>query len=128
MRRRSSGSEEDGLEDPLVPEPRSSFNDDRKRSFTTAKFDVIRHSDTLDRRKVEKALAPARLMHNDWAQDAKSYEELSRQKLDSPITTQRASPTKKLEMGEIRRARPRSPWRISLLTLVTTAIAIFVLY
>jgi hypothetical protein len=67
MRRRSSSSagEDDDrfVEASLAPSTQPDEGEER-RSCTSAKYDVNRRSDTLDRRKVEKVMAPAHFAAN----------------------------------------------------------------
>lgn len=97
---------------------------EKKKTFSTAKYDVTRHSDTLDRRKVEKAMAPPQLTADTWT---------------SPNKPQPSSPTKSepsaasqpedkmLDPRTRRHLRMRSPWSCSLLTLTATLSALLLM-
>lgn len=115
MRRKlSSSADEDNEGSPL--DPSKVDQDKKKKTFTTAKYDLTRHSDTLDRRKVEKALAPAQSTSNTWISPGKA---LSSLKKFDPSTPEPAG-DKMLETRARRRLRMRSPWSCSLLTLTAT--------
>ena len=60
VRKLSGSAEETDNKDPLSAEPPLYGSHGKKSSFTSAKFDVTAHPDTLDRRKVERSfgLAP----------------------------------------------------------------------
>ncbi|KAL8969258.1 MAG: hypothetical protein Q9183_002083 [Haloplaca sp. 2 TL-2023] len=115
MRRKlSSSADEDN--DDSSPKASQAANDAEKKTFSTAKYDVARHSDTLDRRKVEKALSPAQLSPDSSSSPAKR-------------TTSPKSPhSSSTEEGEDRamnfrgrrRFGMRSPWSCSLLTLTAS--------
>ncbi|KAL8762203.1 MAG: hypothetical protein Q9184_001761 [Pyrenodesmia sp. 2 TL-2023] len=119
MRRKlSSSADEDNEGSP--PDPSDVDQDKRKKTFTTAKYDLTRHSDTLDRRKIEKALAPAQSTSNTWISPGKALSSLK--KLD-PSTPEPAG-DKMQETRARRRLCMRSPWSCSLLTL-TAAVSAF---
>ena len=124
MRRRPSGSteEDDTDEASLSPDPQAQEDDGRKRSFTSAKFDVARNSVTLDRRKVEKSLAPTQLTQQTWSSEPNVYTEPEKQKLVTGGSPDR-SPLDKMKDSKARPSRMRSPWRYSLLVIFTAAIA-----
>ena len=98
-----------------------------KESFTSAKYDVTRHSDTLDRRKVEKAIGLAQSPPNgacssppaDYRQPAFSKKQL----LLAPGQDIDRMP----EPRGWRRSGVRSPWVCSLLTIGVTALSALVL-
>ena len=127
MRTRSSGSaDEDDTDEasPAEPARRQSEGDGRKRSFTTAKYDGARHSDTLDRRKVEKSNPSLPMLHNAWKPPAGMHgaSEKGLQTLD-PL----AQDTTTIRMPEAqirRRSRARNPWACSLLTITTTILSL----
>lgn len=133
MIRRLSGSAEDtdnsAPTQPTQEEtaPPIQHQHGKKKSFTSAKYDVTRHSDTLDRRKVEKAIGLAQSSPNGSSPS-------------SPADHRRAVASKKQlllapgqdidrmpEPRSWRRARARSPWACSLLTISATALSALVL-
>lgn len=129
MRRRSSGStEEDDTDERAAIDSLLPGDDGRKRSFTSSKFDLTRHSDTLDRRKVEKSLSPTPLTQPAWSPEPETYGESETQ--ERPLGPA-ASDTVTRKMHDPRdrwRSRMRSPWRASLLTLTVTAASILFLF
>lgn len=155
MRRRSSASteEDDPSDDNLPPSdpiddaaqatlnlPQSpaleSDNSAKRRSFTSSKSHVARQSDTLDRRKVEKSLISATTPpQNDWAPTQPASQRNSIEKDKQSQQNQQLDPSQPSAAGTVdgmdskewRRSRPRSPWRCSLLTLITTLSSILVL-
>lgn len=126
MRRRSSGSaEEDEIGETFAPESASLPLDyeQNRRSFTSAKYDVTRHSDTLDRRKVERQLVPAHFLPNGSIMSG----------LQEPPPKQLLLPSdpnvsKMLEGRGRRRTGLQSPWSCSLLTLSATLLSLILLY
>ena len=128
MRRRSSGStEEDDLDEPLPADPLHLEDDGRKRSFTSSKFDLARHSETLDRRKVEKLLSTAPLTTNAWAPVSDTYEDSEPRERPS-VTAGRPSMKDKMQTPiDHRRSRVRSPWKGSFLALTVTLLSVLFL-
>lgn len=129
MRRRSSGStEEDETDQAALVESESLEDDGREHGFTTSKFDVTRHSDTLDRRKVEKALLSTPLNQQAWASEPDTYGASA--PLDRPLgpAPQSAAPAMMSDQQDRRGSRTRSPWRSSMLTLTVTALSIGFIY
>ncbi|KAL8859311.1 MAG: hypothetical protein Q9178_004249 [Gyalolechia marmorata] len=124
MRRKlSSSADEDNEGNTANHSP--SNHDEKKKTFSTAKYDFKRYSDSLDRRKVEKALAPAQLTADTWTSPTKP-----------PPSTKRSEPLaaaqtedKMLDVRARQSSRIRSPWSCSLLTLTATVSALlFMLY
>ena len=129
MRRRSSGSTEEALADEAVPAEAAALDsDERERSFTTSKFDVTRHSDTLDRRKVEKALSATPLTQHAWSAEPDTYGDVRTSEYALNPKSQSTLETKMPEQKDWRRSRIRSPWRGSLLTTAVTALSVLFLY
>ena len=99
----------------------------KKQSFTSAKYDVTSHSDTLDRRKVEKAIGLAQSPPNgsSSAPPADNRQGVSgkKQLLLAPGQDIDRMP----EPRSWRRARARSPWACSWLTVTVTALSALVL-
>ena len=121
MRTRSSAStEEDDSDDTAVPEPRLPDDDGRKRSFTSAKYDVTRHSVTLDRRKGDKGPPTSPTLQNAWTVPTASSE---KQKEVSELLIPSSLKDTMANHWSHQRSRVQSPWRCSLLTLATTATA-----
>lgn len=99
----------------------------KKKSFTSAKYDVTRRSDTLDRRKVEKAIGVAQSPPNGSSPFAPAD---SPQALSSKTQLSLAPGQDIDRMPEPRSWRPsraRSPWACSLLTISVTVFSAFVL-
>ena len=133
MIRRLSGSAEDTdnsapIRTDTVPPYRHGHNKHaKKKSFTSAKYDVTRHSDTLDRRKIEKAIGLAQPSPNgaypsppaDPRQPVPSKKQLSL----APGQDVDRMP----EPRSWRRSRAWSPWACSLLTISVTALSALVL-
>ncbi|KAL8817611.1 MAG: hypothetical protein Q9191_008115 [Dirinaria sp. TL-2023a] len=122
MRRRSSGSDEDFTHVPSAEAP-PPVQEDQRRSFTSAKFDLSRHSDTLDRRKGEKLPSPARTAPNGWKPASGPREGLSKDPLAPDVAPADSMPG----LRGWRRRRARSPWSCSLLTLSATVMAVIAL-
>ena len=124
MRRRSSGSaeEDDDTGEAVATEPPHAENGGIRRSFTSAKDDVTRHADTLDRRKIDKVVTPASVFPNGWKAPTGIQ--------GAPRQQTRLVPEQSVNlMAELKawRSRMRSPWSSSLLTLSTTALALVLL-
>ena len=126
MRRRPSGSaeEDDDTGEAVATEPPHAENGGIRRSFTTAKDDVTRHSDTLDRRKVEKLITPAPVLPNGWKGPTAIHGPPKRP--IPPLTPEQSVNP----MAELRawRSRMRSPWSSSWLILSATALALLLLF
>ena len=122
MRRRSSGSaEEDEDTGEAIATESHAENNGSRRSFTSAKYDGARHSDTLDRRKVEKAIVPAPERPDGWKAPAG---------IQGPPTEQipwGPEQMNKTAESRGRRSRARSHWSSSLLTLSATALSMVLL-
>lgn len=129
MRRRSSDStEQDDSDEPIQPERRLSEDDGRKRSFTSAKFDRTRQSDTLDRRKAERIRPSIQLTRNASAQPANNYGGFEKLKQTVNPVTPNPATDNMVDPSDHRRARVRNPWRCSWLTLATTALSILLFF
>ena len=131
LRRPSGSTDEDEPLDSRVDATRPDSRDSNKNGqFSSAKFDASRHSDTLDRRKVEKALLPNQLQPPSWAASKNTVPNTTKQEQDSE-TAQGSNTSKEsreaMDITQWRRPRLRSPWKSSLLILVTTAISIVLL-
>lgn len=127
MRRRSSDSAQEDEDHPvngiLAPSPHADEGESR-RSFTSAKYDMGRHSDTLDRRKVEKAMVPAQLATNGF-HIPPGHQGLSGRQL--PLTSD-FPPNKNVESPNKRRWCMQNPWACSLLTICITSLSIIILF
>ncbi|KAL8699261.1 MAG: hypothetical protein Q9201_006105 [Fulgogasparrea decipioides] len=122
MRRKpSSSADEDN--DGSTPEPPQPNHDEKKKTFSTAKYDVARHSDTLDRRKVEKALSPNQLTPDTWTPPSKSPS--SRKGSQSPPARQ--ADDRMLNARIRHRFGTRSPWSCSLFALTATLSAVLLM-
>ncbi len=104
-------------------DPSKVDQNERKKTFTTAKYDATRHSDTLDRRKVEKALVPAQSTSDAWISPSKALSTLKRLDPSSP----EPAGHKVLEERAWGRLRTRSPWSCSVFTLTATLSALLFL-
>ena len=129
MRRRSSGStEEDDLDEPRLADSVQLEDDGRKRSFTSSKFDLARHSETLDRRKVEKLLSTTPLTLTAWIPDSDPDGGPDPRERSS-VVAGHPSPKDKMQTPlDRRRSRVRSPWKGSLLALATTLFSVLFLF
>ena len=117
IRRLSGSAEKTDNNDPIEADPPyNNRGHGKKKSFTSAKYDVTRHSDTLDRRKAEKAFDLTQLPTNGSNQAVENR--------------QGGSKKQSLLMAEPRRwrrSRARSPWSSSILIITVTALAIVLL-
>jgi hypothetical protein len=125
MRRRSSGSveedEDETVEAILSPSPHSDGGEER-RSFTSAKYDVSRHSDTLDRRKAEKVMAPVQFADN--VLPLLGLEDISSKQL--PLSSDFII-NKVPDSRARRRRRAHGLWACSPLTLCATVLSTILL-
>lgn len=133
MIRRLSGSAEDTDNSALAqaetaaPNKNGNNKQGKKKSFTSAKYGVTRHSDALDRRKVDKAIelaqspphgsSPPPPVDNPHGFSSK------KQLLLAPGQDVDRMP----EPRTWRHSRTRSPWACSLLTISLTALSALVL-
>ncbi|KAL9031353.1 MAG: hypothetical protein Q9196_000608 [Gyalolechia fulgens] len=123
MRRKLSSADEDnegGLPDP------SRFSNDENQTFSSAKFDLTRNSDTLDRRKIEKALSPAQAQLAFVALPSSTKPQPFRRKSE-PLTSQQAE-DKMLDSRATRWHRVRDPWSCSPLTLTAALSAVLLMF
>ncbi|KAL9000380.1 MAG: hypothetical protein Q9169_000897 [Polycauliona sp. 2 TL-2023] len=119
MRRKSSSSTDEDNDTA------SHSHDEKKKTFSTAKYDLTRHSDTLDRRKVEKALAPAQLAPDTCPPPNKPSPSPNK----SGVSPTAQAETKMLDTRPRRSWRIQSPWSCSLLSFTATFSALlFMLY
>lgn len=122
MVRRLSGSAEDTDNNDLVeaePPPYTNSGHGKKRSFTSAKFDATRHSDTLDRRKVERGFGLTSLSSNGPLPAPHSKTQ--------PLLPSDHEVDKMSEPRNWRLSRARSAWSCSLLTAGITISAMVLL-
>lgn len=123
MRRRSSGSaDEDDIVDPVEAGSLHPDDGETRKSFTSAKDNVSRHSDSLDRRKVEKTIAPAQTSANGSAAPG----ELTSVRKQLLLPSDHGG-SKMPETRIRRRSRMQSPWSCSLLTVSTTIMSTILL-
>lgn len=133
MIRRLSGSAEDTDNSDSAKAEKPPLNKHgnnkhgKKKSFTSAKYDVTRHSESLDRRKVEKAIGIAQSPPNgsNPPSPADNRQPISRKRqlwLAPGQDIDRMS-----EPRSWRRSRARSPWACSLMTISLTAASALVL-
>lgn len=123
MRRKLSSSAEEDNEGSTANHSQPN-HDEKKKTFSTAKYDLTRHSDTLDRRKVEKALAPAQLTPDTWTPPAKPPPSPKK----SEVLPAGQTGEKMLDARARRNLRVRSPWSCSLLTLTATLSALLFMF
>ena len=125
MPRRSFDTDERDFIDSRATEPPATGHDDKRNSFTSAKVDVNRHSDTLDRRKIDKIPTVAKSGSNG-------------RKLSPGLSTEdtKTAATLVPEPSDVdnmpgqrgwRLLRSKSPWSCTLLTLACTFIGISLL-
>lgn len=122
MRRKSSSSADEDNEGSF-PDPSKLSHDEKKKTFTTAKYDLTRYSETLDRRKIEKAVRPTPSASDTWTSPTKPQ--------SSPKKVEASGPdqagNKMLGARARRRLRRQSPWSCSLLTLTATLSALLLI-
>lgn len=126
MRKKPSYSA-DGDSDKIAADSPQSNHDDgkkKKKTFSTAKYDLSRHSDTLDRRKVEKALAPAQLTADSWTSPMKTESSPSKR---SPTVADEQTENKMLNARIRRRFGMPNPWSCTLFTLTATLASIILM-
>lgn len=126
MQRRSSGSaEEDETADTVIADPATPDlnNDEKRKSFTSAKYDLSRHSDTLDRRKGERPIASVQFIPN-----ASTGPGVRHSTSEQVLVASDPDTIKMLEGRGRRRTRMQSPWSCSLLTLSATALSLVLLF
>ncbi|KAL8800069.1 MAG: hypothetical protein Q9182_005435 [Xanthomendoza sp. 2 TL-2023] len=120
----SSSANEDNEGSTTKDGSQSSTHHEKKKTFSTSKYDLIRHSDTLDRRKVEKALAPAQLAPDTWTPPTKPQP--SPKKPETGAATQ--PDDKMLDPQRRRHMHIRSPWSCSLFTLTAMLSALLLIF
>jgi len=121
IRKLSGSAEETDSSDSVLTEPPPYRGHEKKSSFTSAKFDVTSHSDTLDRRKVEKALGLASVSPNGPVQAADNRQGASKKpRFLAPGQDVDRMP----EARNWRRSRARSPLSSSFLTIGITLLAV----
>ena len=126
IRRLSGSAEETDSNDPIEaePPPNNTRGHAKKKSFTSAKYDVTRSSDTLDRRKVEKVVPRTQFPPNGTNQAAENRQGGSKKQ---PLLVSGQDIDKMAEPRRWRRSRARSPWSSSILIVTVTALAIVLL-
>ena len=105
--------------------PYWAHNDVTRKSFTSAKFDVKRQSDSLDRRKVDRVTDTTALISANGSNDTSE----DRQPISTkhPILVPGDDVDRMPSPKNWRRSRVRSPWSNSLLTLGVAALALVIL-
>jgi len=124
IRSLSGSSEETDNADPIEAEPPPYRGHKSKRSFTSAKYDVIRHSDTLDRRKVEKSFGVPQSSPNGVTSPPENKQGASKKQA---LLVPGEDVDRMADSSFWRPSRARSPWRSSLLTISITALAVILL-
>ena len=133
MIRRLSGSAEDTdnnaptQSNSAPPNKHGNNQHGKKKSFTSAKYDVTRYSDTLDRRKVEKAIGLAQSPPNGPFQSLPADNRQAIYSKQQPPLAPGQDIDRMPEPRNWRRTRARSPWACSLLTISVTASSALVL-
>ena len=128
-RRLSASAEDTGSIDPFNAASPAPSKHGKKRSFTSAKYDVTRHSETLDRRKIERTFGlPGPLLDGSNSQHDHGKGLPKRQ----PLLTSEPDLNRMPESRDWRRSRARYPWACSLLTVSVTfsafAILLFIVH
>lgn len=132
IRRLSSSAEDTDHSAPIQsdtasPNKHRNNQHGRKKSFTSAKYDLTRHSDTLDRGKFEKAIGFIQSPpHGAYPSPpaANQYDAPSKEQV---LLAPGPDFDKMFEPRGWRRSRARSPWACSLLTIGATALSALVL-
>lgn len=124
MRKKSSYSADGDSDKITADSPQPNHEQKKKKTFSTAKYDFSRHSDTLDRRKVEKVLAAAQLTADNWTPPMKSA---SSSPKHSPAAADEQTEDKMLNARIRRRVDMRSPWSCTLFTLLATLASILLM-
>ena len=129
MLTRLSGSAEDTdniNKDPIEPVPQAALSKHgKKRSVTSAKHEVTGHPDTLDRRKVERALELASSSPNGTGPPADNKQ--GAPKKQPPLLASEKDIDRMPDSRGWRRSRARNPWSCSLLIMAATALAATIL-
>lgn len=126
MRKKPSYSADGNSDEITADSPQSNYEEGKKKkkTFSTAKYDLSRHSDTLDRRKVEKALAPAQLTADSWTPPMKSESSSPKR---SPTVADEQTENKMLNDRIRLRVGMPSPWSCTLFTLMATLASILLM-
>lgn len=143
MQRRSSSSTEEDESETFLTNPRHFSNDQISSTFTSAKFDNSRQSETLDRRKIDKIdkvdkidkidKIPAlhQLSEHGSNQDL-AIHDVGKEQLKAvsdQVTKRKKCVQRKVKMELRQSEKSRSQlWRLSLLTLITTSISLILLW
>ena len=109
------------------PNKHSDNKHGKKKSFTSAKYDVTRHSDTLDRRKVEKVAGSVEPSPNGSSPSPPADNRLGVSNKKQFLLVPGQDIDRMPEPRSWRRARAKSPWASSLLTIIVTALSALVL-
>ena len=120
MPRRLSGPTEEADNPPKIER----YNNEGEESFTSAKFEVKRQSDTLDRRKLERPLGLTPISLNGSRTSSSSTPDSSKR---PQLPAEEESVDKMTQARQWRQWHPRSPWACSLPILVTATLAITLL-
>lgn len=126
MRKKLTGVDVDNPSEALKADAPAPRYDDRgkRRSFSSAKFDPVRKSDTLDRRKGERLGGPASPVDgNAWTGEHHGQ-------ITSPKPSIDSTPEDRMDTdktGAWRQSRPRKPWWCFPLTVLTTILSVGIL-
>ena len=121
VRKLSGSAEETDNSEPVEAEPPPYSGHGKKSSFTSAKFDVIRHSDTLDRRKVERSIGITPPSPNGSPQPVDNLQGAPKKQ---PLLPPNHDSDKMPELRNWRHSRTRNPWSCSFLTISVTFLAV----
>ena len=116
----SGSAEETDSTEPLHPDPPPYPSHGKKDSFTSAKYDITRHSDSLDRRKVEKGIGLTPLFPNRSVSAGSNTQAISKKEL---LLAPGSDDNKISEPRSWLRSRSRSPWSCTALIASVTALA-----
>ena len=126
MIRKLSGSAEDTYNNESVDaEPPPYGSHGGKSSFTSAKYDVTRHSDTLDRRKIERSIDLTSFSADGPTHSADDGQSISKKPL--LIASNQPNVDSMPEYRNWRRSQARNPWSCSWVAVGATLTAVVLL-
>ena len=113
--------------DTATPNKHRTSKDGKKKSSTSAKSDLTKQFDTLDRRKAEKAIGLAQFPPNGVYQSPPADNRHGIPNKKQLLLAPTQDIDRMLEPRSWRRSRARSPWACSFLTISATALSAVVL-
>ena len=123
MIRKLSGSAEDtDSNEPLDAEPPPYSSHGEKSGFTSAKYDVTRHSDTLDRRKIERSIDLTSFSPDGPTQVTEDRQGTAKKQL--LIAPNQPNADRMPGNRSWRRSQTRNPWSCSWVTISATFTAV----